>query len=114
MIIVTGGAGFIGSAVVWRLNKMGRSDIIIVDHLGKTEKWRNLVPLKYADYFEKDDFLKLIQEKKLGSQVKLDAIVHMGACSATTELDASYLMRNNFEYSKVLAQFAIERNARFI
>ena len=114
MIIVTGGAGFIGSAIVWRLNKMGRSDIIIVDHLGKTEKWKNLVPLKYSDYFEKDDFLKMIQENKLNYLVNLDAVIHMGACSATTELDASYLMRNNFEYSKVLAKFAIERKARFI
>lgn len=114
MIIVTGGAGFIGSAIVWRLNDTGRSDIIVVDHLGRTEKWKNLVPLKYLDYFEKDDFLKMIKENKLNHIADLEAIIHMGACSATTELDASYLLKNNFEYSKVIAQYAIEKKARFI
>jgi len=114
MIVVTGGAGFIGSAIVWKLNSIGREDIIIVDHLGQTEKWRNLVPLRFIDYFEKDDFLREIQSNRIGQSPKIDAIIHMGACSATTEQDATYLVHNNFEYSKELAVFAAGKNIRFI
>lgn len=119
MIIVTGGAGFIGSAVVWQLNQMGRSDIIIVDSLGKSEKWKNLTPLKYADYIEKDDFMELILSDQLHEYFDLDqhgleAIIHMGACSSTTELDARYLVHNNFEYTKQLALLALHCGTRFI
>jgi len=65
VIIVTGGAGFIGSAIVWQLNQMGRSDIVIVDSLGSSEKWRNLTPLKFTDYIEKDDFMQLVLNDQL-------------------------------------------------
>jgi ADP-L-glycero-D-manno-heptose 6-epimerase len=116
MIIVTGGAGLIGSAVVWRLNQMGHENIVIVDHLGTTDKWANLAPLKFKDYLEKEDLLPLLAkgtDSPVGTK-RVRAIIHLGACSSTTERDASYLIRNNFEYSKQLARFAMDNNARFI
>lgn len=112
MIIVTGGAGLIGSAVVWQLNEQGRDDIVIVDHLGSSDKWRNLAALRFLDYVEKDRFLPLL-EGPMDSE-PVEAIIHLGACSSTTERDVSYLVENNFEYSKRLARFAMRRGARFI
>jgi ADP-L-glycero-D-manno-heptose 6-epimerase len=117
MIIVTGGAGLIGSAVVQRLNHIGREDILIVDHLGLTDKWRNLAPLRFTDYLEKDAFERLLDSGTTASRLpggKLDAVIHLGACSATTESDATYLIRNNFEYSRKLALTALAADARFI
>ncbi|MFA7403288.1 MAG: ADP-glyceromanno-heptose 6-epimerase [Pelobacteraceae bacterium] len=118
MIIVTGGAGLIGSAVVQRLNERGREDILIVDHLGTTDKWRNLTPLRFMDYLEKDAFEKLLDDGTLPGRLpgnqKLDAVIHLGACSATTEPDATYLIRNNFEYSRKLALASLASDARFI
>ena len=112
MIIVTGGAGLIGSAVVWKLNQRGCDNIIIVDHLGNSEKWRNLAPLRFRDYLEKDRFLPLL-DGSLGAE-PVEAIIHLGACSSTTERNASYLVENNFEYSKHLAKFSLKTGARFI
>jgi ADP-L-glycero-D-manno-heptose 6-epimerase len=112
MIVVTGGAGFIGSAVVWKLNQMGEENITIVDSLGTGEKWKNLVGLKYADIYHKTDFLNRILEDNLPFVV--DAIIHMGACSATTEKDADYLLNNNFKYTVELAKYCLPRKARFI
>jgi ADP-L-glycero-D-manno-heptose 6-epimerase len=83
MIIVTGGAGFIGSAIVWKLNNEGIDDIIVVDELGTSEKWKNLVKLRYRDYIHKDDFLDMILEDDVPFPVS--GIIHMGACSSTTE-----------------------------
>ena len=103
MIVVTGGAGFIGSALVWRLNERGCSDIYIVDHLGRSEKWRNLTPLKYADYIDKIDFITRLEAGAFGSDIH--AVLHMGACSSTTETDADYLMENNYRYTLRLAQW---------
>lgn len=116
MIIVTGGAGLIGSAVVHGLNQRGITDILVVDHLGLTEKWRNLAPLKFSDYLEKDVFEALLDTGRAAARFvePLQAIIHLGACSATTERDASYLIRNNFEYSRKVALFAQEQGARFI
>jgi len=117
MIIVTGGAGLIGSAVIQRLNQIGREDILVVDHLGLTDKWRNLSPLRFMDYLEKDAFERLLDSDSLASRLpggKLDAVIHLGACSATTEPDATYLINNNFEYSRMLALAALARDARFI
>ena len=111
MYIVTGGAGFIGSAFVWQLNQMGINRILIVDNLGRTEKWKNLVNLTYLDYEHKDNFLNLILKNKLQD---ITAIIHMGACSSTTESDADYLMENNFHYSQKLAEFCLEKGGRFI
>ena len=112
MIIVTGGAGFIGSAFVWKLNQEGIDDIIIVDQLGTDEKWKNLVNLRFVNYVHKDDFLEMIDTDTLPFDV--DAIIHMGACSSTTERDADYLWHNNYVYTNLLAQWAIERGIRFI
>ena len=108
-IIVTGGAGFIGSAVVWRLNELGRDDILIVDRMDETDKWKNLAPLKFADYIDADDFLDDIGDFK-----DAEAIFHLGACSSTTERDADYMPRNNFQYTKDLADFALSNDIRFV
>ena len=112
MIIVTGGAGFIGSALIAALNKRQITDILVVDELGTDQKWKNLCNLSFADYVEKDDFLKMIIADKLNSS--LEAVFHIGACSDNTETNASYLIKNNYEYSKLLAQWATADNVRFI
>ncbi len=117
MIIVTGGAGLIGSAVVQQLNRAGREDILIVDHLATTDKWRNLAPLRFMDYLEKDAFERLLDDGTLAARLsgcRLSAVIHLGACSATTEPDATYLIKNNFEYSRKLALTALAAGARFI
>ncbi len=118
MIIVTGGAGFIGSAIVWRLNQLGEDSVLIVDNLGTDEKWKNLVSLKFHDYLEKDDFLNLVISggltKLRSDNKKVEAIIHMGACSSTMERDATFLIKNNFEYTKQLAVAAIKDGTRFI
>ena len=111
MIIVTGGAGFIGSMIVWKLNSLGYDNIIIVDELGTDEKWKNLVGLKYTDFINKDVFIQNI-EKGLNLNVK--SIIHMGANSSTTENDADHLIKNNYEYSKTLAKYSFKNNLRFI
>ena len=112
-ILVTGGAGFIGSALVAALNQRGISDIVVTDFLGSDEKWRNLTPLKFADYLEADDFRKRIGQNQaaLGD---FSAVFHLGACSATTEKNASYLIDNNFNVTKELAAWSLAKNIRFI
>ena len=111
MIVITGGAGFIGSAIAWRINNQGKDDIIIVDELGHTEKWKNLVTLNYQDFINKDEFIKQIES---GVKLGIEAIIHMGANSSTTEKDADYLINNNYEYTKKLAKYCVENNIRFI
>ncbi len=110
-VLVTGGAGFIGSALVWELNRRGCGDIVIADFLGTSEKWRNLVPLRYAEYLEADDLFHRLDHAGLGH---FDLILHLGACSATTEKDAAYLVRNNFEYTRHLALYALSQESRFV
>ena len=112
MIIVTGGAGFIGSAIISALNGRGIDDILVVDILGNDEKWKNLRALRYADYVEAPEFLAMLSADKIDWDV--EAVFHMGACSDTTETDCSYLVNNNYEYSKVVAQWATKKTARFI
>jgi len=112
-VLVTGGAGFIGSALVWALNQRGVEDVVVSDFLGESEKWRNLVPLRYADYLEADDLLGLVKEDA-GRLRGITTVLHMGACSATTERDAAYLVRNNFEYTKALATWSLSRGIRFV
>ena len=108
-IIVTGGAGFIGSAIAWRLNQLGHDDILIVDRADETEKWKNLAPLKFDDYIDADDFIDELNLHKDAA-----TIFHMGACSSTTETDADYMLRNNYQYTKDLAEFAVANDIRFI
>ena len=112
MIVVTGGAGFIGSGIISRLNDLGSDNIIVVDRLGDSEKWKNLVGLKYADIFHKDEFLELVEDDTLPFQIKV--ILHLGACSSTTEKNADYLLYNNFKYSQTLCKYCLEKDAKFI
>jgi ADP-L-glycero-D-manno-heptose 6-epimerase len=112
MIVVTGGAGFIGSAIIAALNKRGITDILVVDELVCDQKWKNLRNLAFTDYLEKGDFLKMVTENKINSNIK--AVFHMGACSSTTETNASYLIKNNYEYSRLLAQWTTDADIRFI
>lgn len=107
--IVTGGAGFIGSAICWRLNQLGETDILIVDRLDSSDKWKNLAPLKFADYLDADDFLA-----NLANFDKTEIVLHLGACSATTERDSDFMMRNNYEFTKRLANWSVEKGIRFI
>ncbi len=108
-IIVTGGAGFIGSAVVWKLNQRSETNILVVDRLDKTDKWKNLVPLRFNDYLDADEFLERLEDFKSAK-----IIFHLGACSSTTERDAQFMMRNNYEYTKKLATWAVANDVRFI
>ena len=111
-IVVTGGAGFIGSNVVKSLNELGEDKIFIVDNLDKSEKWKNLVTLNFEDYIHKDIFLDEIKKGSFDGSVK--AIIHLGARSSTTEQDVDFLMKNNYEYTKELAKWSIKNNVRFI
>jgi ADP-L-glycero-D-manno-heptose 6-epimerase len=111
MIIVTGGAGFIGSAMIWRLNKEGITDILVVDNLGKSDKWKNLVNRKFVDYVHRDVFLDSLYSNHFAD---IEAIVHLGACSATTERDADFLMQNNYHFSVKVAQYALKNQIRLI
>jgi ADP-L-glycero-D-manno-heptose 6-epimerase len=112
-VVVTGGAGLIGSALIWHLNKLGHEDILVVDRLDCSEKWKHLVPLHFNDYVDADDFLDLVgaDPEHFG---KIQTVYHLGACSSTTETDSDMLMRNNYEYTKALAHWALEADARFV
>jgi ADP-L-glycero-D-manno-heptose 6-epimerase len=112
-VVVTGAAGLIGSALIWALNRRGIEDIIAVDRLDDSEKWRHLVPLRFADYVDADDFLSALDERP-DAFGQIGTAFHLGACSSTTERDSDYLMRNNYEYTKALAQWAIARDVRFV
>jgi ADP-L-glycero-D-manno-heptose 6-epimerase len=112
-ILVTGGAGFIGSALIWALNRRGIENILVSDFLHADEKWKNLVPLRFADYLEADDLRKLACESS-PRLADVGCVFHLGACSATTERDASYLIRNNYEFTRDLAHWSLMRNARFV
>lgn len=113
MIILTGGAGFIGSCFLKTLNDKGINDIIIVDRLGKENKWKNLVGKHFKNYYHKNEFFDIIFNNKKISR-DLDAIIHLGACSSTTESDVDYIMNNNLNYSIKLAEFAAEHGVKFI
>lgn len=117
MIIVTGGCGFIGSNIVKALNDKGISDILIVDNLTEGHKFSNLADLDISDYMDKLDFLELIRdEPRFNARFKcstIEAIYHEGACSSTTEWDGRYIMKNNYEYTVTLFEFATAHRIPF-
>ncbi len=110
-IILTGGAGFIGSCFLRTLNDRGITDVTVVDNIASTEKWKNLVNKKYWEYINKEQFLDRLTE---GEFDDVDAVVHLGACSSTTEQDFDYLWMNNVEYTKTLWEFCAEKKVPFI
>ena len=113
MIIVTGGAGFIGSNIVKTLNERGRNDILVVDDLQDGVKFRNIADCDIADYWDKDAFLAFIESGK-SFPVEVDAVFHEGDCSSTTEWDGKYMMQNNFEYSKSLLHYCLEHKIPYL
>ncbi|KTL62162.1 ADP-glyceromanno-heptose 6-epimerase [Photorhabdus sp. HUG-39] len=112
MIIVTGGAGFIGSNIVKALNDEGYKDILVVDNLKDGTKFINLADLDIADYMDKEEFIaSILAGDDFGD---IDAIFHEGACSSTTEWDGKYMMDNNYQYSKELLHYCLERGTPFL
>ncbi|MDR1367044.1 MAG: ADP-glyceromanno-heptose 6-epimerase [Puniceicoccales bacterium] len=110
-ILVTGGAGLIGSAVVWALNCLDLEDIIVCDRLSNDDRYKNLIPLGFHDYVDADDLLTYLKSPE-GTDIK--TIFHLGACANTAESDCRFLMKNNFEFTKNLAQYTVERGIRFV
>ncbi len=111
MVVVTGGAGFIGSAIAQALNDRGRTDLIVVDEVDHPEKEKNLISIKYHELRGKDVFLENVLNLDLPS---IEAIIHMGACSSTTETNEVFLTENNYDYTRHLAQYALKKDIRFI
>ncbi|ROR04880.1 ADP-glyceromanno-heptose 6-epimerase [Erwinia sp. JUb26] len=112
MIIVTGGAGFIGSNIIKALNDKGHTDILVVDNLKDGTKFANLVDLDVADYMDKEDFLiSILADEDFGD---IEAVFHEGACSSTTEWDGKYMMDNNYQYSKELLHYCLEHDIPFL
>ena len=110
-IVVTGAAGFIGRNVAAALNARGVNDLLLVDGLGKDEKWRNLEGLRFEDLLDPQEFLSLITSRKAP---EVESVIHLGACSSTTEMDGDFLLRNNYRYTRSLCEWCLEKNARFI
>lgn len=112
VLIITGGAGFIGSNLVKALNNQGRHDIVVVDHLHDGKKFQNLADCEIADYLDRDDLETYLT--KHGSPDNIEALIHQGACTSTTQWDGQYMMRNNYEYSKQLLHYALRHRIPLI
>lgn len=110
LIVITGGAGFIGSCVIRYLNDRGLANIIVVDDLGTDEKWKNLVNKRFTDIISKNDLFSWLD----GKHSLIEAFIHLGACSDTMETNAEFLLENNYRYSVKLAEYAVKHNHRFI
>jgi len=113
MYIVTGGAGFIGSNIVHELNAHGITDILIVDNFANARKFQNLHGARYVDYLDKREFRRAIRDKSLGIS-RIEAILHQGACSNTLEDDGVYMLDNNFECTKEVLHFAIDKGVPLV
>jgi ADP-L-glycero-D-manno-heptose 6-epimerase len=112
-VVITGAAGFIGSAILWELNRRGFDNILVCDNLGKDERFRNLIPLHFADIISPQGFLEGIRNNDTKFE-DISCIFHLGACANTTETDADFLIQNNYEFSKSLAEWAVAKNIRFV
>lgn len=110
-IVVTGAAGFIGRNVVAALNQRGHTDLLLVDSLGTDEKWKNLRGLQYEDILSPSRFLELIAD---GRSLGMKSCIHLGACSATTEKNADYLLENNYRYTRTLCEWSLAHGIRFV
>ena len=110
-IILTGGAGFIGSCFLRKLNGEGIDNVVVVDDLGGDAKWKNLRGRRFMDYIHKDDFPGLLGSGRFG---RVETIIHLGACSSTILTDAGYYLKNNYEYSCRLAEWAFAHGVKFI
>ena len=112
MIVVTGGAGFVGSNLVAGLNRTGVTDVLVVDNLRSADKRPNLGAIRFAEYVDKDEFLPLLERGRFGDTI--EAVLHQGACTDTMATDGAYVMRNNTEYSKSLLKYALARRIPFV
>lgn len=112
MMVVTGAAGFIGSNIIKGLNQLGIRDILAVDDLTDGKKYRNLAVVQYADYLDYRDFLKMISENQVSYPIQ--TIFHQGACSDTMEWNGAFMMKNNYEYSKILLHYCLAKKIPFI
>ena len=110
-IVVTGAAGFIGRNVVAELNARGYDNLLLVDKLGHDEKWRNLLGLNYEDILDPDEFLSSVEKGRIA---ELEALIHLGACSSTTERNADFLLQNNLHYTRALCDYCVREKIRFI
>lgn len=111
LTVVTGAAGFIGRNTVAELNRRGNSELLLVDHLGTDEKWQNLLGLRFEDILDPTTFLSRLVDNKFG---KIDSIIHLGACSATTERDADFLLLNNYHYTRTACEWCLAHDTRFV
>jgi ADP-L-glycero-D-manno-heptose 6-epimerase len=111
-IILTGGAGFIGSCILRMLNEQNMRNVIVVDDLGEGSKWKNLLNKKFLDYLHKDQLFDWLNVP--GREAEVEAIIHMGACSSTLEKNLNYLMENNYRYTVKLAEYALKNKIKFI